>query len=52
VPEREWERYQEIIVEAMLHPSFDWVDVPLSVETKKGPNWDQLEKINTFYSDE
>ena len=43
------EAIERIIVE-MLTPSFDFINVPLSVEVSVGPDWANLEPVGKFWS--
>jgi uracil-DNA glycosylase family 4 len=52
VPKKKQDIIIPEIVWDMLTPKFEWVTVPLSVEVKAGPNWADMEKIGTFFSDE
>lgn len=36
----------------MLHDSFDWVNVPLSVEVKVGDTWADMTAVGTYFSDD
>lgn len=40
------------ILHCMLHPEFDWINVPISVEVSEGSNWCDLKEVGTYYSDE
>lgn len=42
----------ERILDRMLFPDFDWINVPISVDLKKGRNWHEMKKVGTFNSDE
>jgi DNA polymerase-1 len=52
VPEKKQDKYMKIIVDEMLHPSFDWVNVPISVEVSVGKNWGEMKPVGTFFSDD
>jgi DNA polymerase-1 len=52
VPKKREGELIPIIVDEMLHPSFDWVTVPISVEVSSGPNWADMKAIGTYFSDE
>jgi DNA polymerase I-like protein with 3'-5' exonuclease and polymerase domains len=52
VPRKRQDELVPIIVDEMLHPSFDWVSVPLSIEVSVGPNWADMERLGTYFSDE
>lgn len=39
------------IAAVMCRPRFKWITVPIIVEAKVGPRWDQLEEVAVFRSD-
>jgi DNA polymerase I len=41
-----------IIIEEMIRPTFDFINVPLVVEVSVGKNWCDLEKIGEYSSDD
>ena len=48
-----FEQEGTVIVEEMLNvDSYDWINVPLSVEVSTGPSWGEQEEFGTFYSHE
>jgi DNA polymerase-1 len=52
VPEDDVDDLTPVIVGEMLHPSFDWVTVPLSVEVSIGRNWADMVDQGVYFSDE
>jgi DNA polymerase I len=52
LPRRRKDELLEVIVHEMLHPAFDWVTVPLSVELSIGDNWADMRAVKTFFSDD
>jgi DNA polymerase-1 len=52
VPEKHLDESIERIVLEMLDVPYDFVNVPISVETSLGNNWADMEKIGTFKSNE
>ena len=50
--EDELEIRLEEILDLMLFPPFDWINVPLSAEVSIGDNWGALEEIGAFFSNE
>jgi hypothetical protein len=41
----------DTIIDEMLNVQFPWICVPLTVDLSVGPNWCDMEKIETFSSD-
>jgi len=52
VPRKRLRSLTRVIVDEMLHPSFDWVTVPISVEVSVGKNWGEMDSVGTFFSDD
>lgn len=52
VPENKVEDYVEVIAEQMCLVPFDFVNVPLTIESSVGPNWGEMEDIGVFKSTE
>ncbi len=50
IPEKVLDTTLETIIREMLTFSYDWVNVPLSVEVSIGPNWADLDPIGKFWS--
>lgn len=51
VPENEVDECIEKIVDTLLYPPFDFINVPITVEVKVGKNWLEMEEVGTFASD-
>lgn len=51
LPEETWEADHKFIVKEMLSCKFDFINVPLTVESAVGPNWYELKEIGTYSSD-
>lgn len=51
VPEKRVDVVAEKILDIMLKPVFPWINVPLTVEGKLGPNWLEMSEFGTFSSD-
>lgn len=52
VPDSKLEESIETIYKTMLYKSFDFINVPLSVEVKLGKDWFRMEEIGKFWSHE
>jgi DNA polymerase I-like protein with 3'-5' exonuclease and polymerase domains len=48
--EKVLEEAVQTIYKAMLTPSYDFINIPLSVEIAVGPNWFELESLGKFWS--
>jgi len=42
----------DVILREMLRPTFDFINVPLAVDMKIGSNWEDMQKVGTFRTDE
>jgi uracil-DNA glycosylase family 4 len=51
LPKETWEEDHKFIVREMLSCKFDFINVPLTVESAIGPDWYNLKEIGTFSSD-
>ncbi len=52
VPKDRQEELITEIVREMLMPAFDWINVPMSVSVKVGPNWADMIPSGIYFSDE
>jgi len=49
--EEQLQDHVDIIITEMLNVSFPWIIVPLTVEMSMGPNWCDMEPVDTYSSD-
>lgn len=52
LPTDQIDTHAEVIVETMLKPDFDFINVPLIVEMSIGENWYEMEEVGKYSSDE
>jgi uracil-DNA glycosylase family 4 len=53
LPKKTFDRDLEFVIDHMLDcKHFPWINVPLAVEVKKGPDWYHLVDVGTFFSDD
>jgi len=52
LPTKKLEAGMEVIVEEMVRKNFPWINVPITIEAKIGPDWANLKEIGVFSSDE
>jgi DNA polymerase I-like protein with 3'-5' exonuclease and polymerase domains len=52
VPERKVDHYLEKIIDVMIQPPFDFINVPISLEASVGENWLEMEEVGTYASHE
>jgi len=50
MPNKKIDEYSELIITEMLRIDLDWVNVPLEVEMKVGPNWGEMEEVGKYES--
>lgn len=50
IPKKKADEALERIIKEMLTPSFDFINVPLSVEVSIGANWADLEHLGKYWS--
>jgi len=52
VPEKRVDIVAEKILDIMLFPKFDWINVPITVEGAIGTNWAEMSEFGVFSSDQ
>lgn len=52
IPKKKLDHYLDLIEPEMLRPTFDWINVPLSVEVSKGQNWFEQHEVAKLFSNE
>jgi DNA polymerase I-like protein with 3'-5' exonuclease and polymerase domains len=52
VPKKRIDEVAEKVLNEMLDVPFDWVNVPITVEVSCGEDWESMEEIGDFSSDE
>jgi len=50
MPNKKIDEYSELIITEMLRLDLDWINVPLEVEMKVGPNWGEMKEAGKFES--
>ena len=48
LPEESWQPDLDLIIQMMLACEYPWINVPLTVEAARGPNWYKQEVYGTF----
>jgi uracil-DNA glycosylase family 4 len=52
LPKKTLEDDVEVVVDKMLNPDFDFLNVPLSVEISIGTNWYNVKDVESYFSDQ